>query len=58
MKLKMIITIALVVGIFTTSFTQNNNGNRKQKGVNFITQRLELTPEESKAFLSVFNESS
>jgi hypothetical protein len=55
MKLKTIITLALVLFI-TTTFAQKNKQERKAKRIAFITQFLELTPDESKAFWPVYEE--
>jgi hypothetical protein len=57
MKLKTIITLALVLFI-TTTFAQKNKQERKAKRIAFITQFLELTPDESKAFWPVYEEKS
>lgn len=55
MKLKSIITLVLVLFI-TTTFAQKNKEERKAKRIAFITQFLELTSDESKAFWPVYEE--
>jgi len=56
MKLKMIITTALVIGLVTFSFAQKGKEEQKAKRIAFITSRLELTPDESKAFWPIFEQ--
>ena len=57
MKLKTKIALLLfVVFLSTTSNAQNKKEERKAKKIAFITQFLDLTPKESKAFWPIYEE--
>lgn len=56
MKTRIIITLGLIVGLLSSSFGQKGakSEERKAQKIAFITERLALTPEESKAFWPVY----
>ncbi len=58
MKTRIIVTLGLIVGLLSTSFAQKGAKaeERKAQKIAFITERLALTPEESKAFWPVYEE--
>ncbi len=56
MKTKLIIAFALLLGIVNINVAQEKREDRKAKKVAFITERLQLTPEESKAFWPLYEE--
>lgn len=58
MKTRILITLGLIITLLGTSFAQKGQKNeeRKAQKIAFITERLELTPEESKAFWPVYEQ--
>ena len=56
MKTRIIITLGLIVGLLSSSFGQRGakSEERKAQKIAFITERLALTTEESKAFWPVY----
>ena len=56
MKTRIIITLGLIVGLLSSSFGQKGakSEERKAQKIAFITERLALTTEESKAFWPVY----
>jgi len=58
MKTKLIIGFALLLGMVNMAVAQEKKNDNKAKKIAFITERLELTSEESKAFWPLFEERS
>ena len=58
MKTKIALTLIIIMSLLTTSFAQKGEKKeeRKAKKIAFITERLALTPEESKAFWPLYEE--
>lgn len=64
MKTRIIITLGIVLGLLTTTFAQKgergDRGDRKEEKkaqrIAFITERLALTPDESKVFWPVYEQ--
>lgn len=58
MKTKILLTLTLIVGLLSSSFAQKGEktAERKAQRIAFITERLALTPEESKEFWPVYDQ--
>lgn len=58
MKNRILITLGLIITLLGTSFAQKGQTKeeRKAQKIAFITERLALTPEESKAFWPVYEQ--
>jgi hypothetical protein len=56
MKTRLILTLGLIVGLLGSTFAQKGEkaAERKAQKIAFITERLGLTPDESKAFWPVY----
>ncbi len=58
MKTRILITLGLILTLLSTNFAQKGDRKEEKKAqkIAFITERLALTPEESKAFWPVYDQ--
>jgi len=58
MKTRILITLGLILTLLGTNFAQKGDRKEEKKAqkIAFITERLALTPEESKAFWPVYDQ--
>ncbi len=56
MKTKLIIVLAIVLGTINLAVGQDKKNEKKARKIAFITERLELTPAESKVFWPLYEQ--